>query len=75
VLDSCGDVVADQAHALDAVDAALGGLVGVPVAQLDAVRDVDLGLAGECDDQVDASSYSGSMGLGVSSARSHGSRP
>ena len=41
--DAGGDVVADQAHALDAVDAALGRFVGVPVLEPGAGHWVDVG--------------------------------
>jgi hypothetical protein len=58
-------VVSDQAHPLDAVDA-LGRFVGVPVAQLGSVGDLDLGFAAEGDDEVDGRSSSGSIGFGVS---------
>ena len=47
------DVVADQAHPLDAVDAAFRRLVGVPVSHLGAVGGIDVGLSPEGDDEVD----------------------
>ena len=40
------DVVADEPHPLDALDATFGRLVGVPVLDPDAVGNVDLGLGG-----------------------------
>jgi hypothetical protein len=58
------DVVADQAHALDAVDAAFGGFVGVPVLQLDAVGNLHRGVATEGDDEVDRSQQVGVDGSG-----------
>ena len=51
--DAGGDVVADQAHAFDAVDAAFGGFVGVPVLEPGAGHGVDVGLASEGDHDVD----------------------
>jgi hypothetical protein len=53
VRDLGGDVVADWAHAFDAVDAAFGGLVGVPALEAGAGDRVDVGFAPECDDDVD----------------------
>ena len=51
--DAGGDVVADQPHPLDAVDAALGRFVGVPVLEPGARHRVDVGFAAEGDDEVD----------------------
>jgi len=55
--DASVDVVADQAYAVDTVDAAVGGFVGVPVLQFDANEDanedVDGDVPAEGDDEVD----------------------
>ncbi len=51
--DAGGDVVADQAHAFYAVDAAFGGFVGVPVLEPSSDNRVDVGLATERDHEVD----------------------
>jgi len=41
-VDAGGDVVAHEAHAFDAVDAALGGFVGVPALDAGAVERLDV---------------------------------
>jgi len=46
------DVVADQAHAVDAIDAAFGGFVGVPDLDRGAVDGLNLGVPSEHDDPV-----------------------
>ena len=51
--DPTGDVVADQAHPFDAVDAAFGGFVGVPDLDRGAVDWLNVGVAAEDDDPVD----------------------
>lgn len=48
-----GDVIADQAHALDAIDATFRWLVGVPTLELSAGGWFDAGLSPEDDDDVD----------------------
>ena len=52
VVDPAGDVVADEAHALDPVDAAFGWFVGVPNLRRCATDEVNLGVAAEHDDSV-----------------------
>ncbi len=51
--DAGGDVVADQAHAFDAVDVAFGGFVGVPVFEACVGHWVDAGFTSERDHEVD----------------------
>jgi hypothetical protein len=53
VVDAGGDVVADQPHALDAVDAALLGFVGVPVLELRSGGRLNVGLATQRHHDVD----------------------
>ena len=53
IRDARGDVVADQAHAFDAVDAAFGGFVGVPALETGAGDRVDVSFSPERDDDVD----------------------
>ena len=53
ICDPVGDVVADQPHPLDAVDAAFRGFVGVPVFELSSRNGVDVSLAPECHHDVD----------------------
>jgi hypothetical protein len=48
-----GDVVAGQAHPFDAVDAAFGGFVGVPVFEACVGHWVDAGFTSERDHEVD----------------------
>lgn len=55
MLDSAGDVVADEAHAFEAVDAAFGGFVGVPDFDRCVVDGFDVGVAAEDDDPVEGS--------------------
>jgi hypothetical protein len=51
--DARGNVVADQSHSFDSVDAAIGGFIGVPVLELDPGYGVDVGFATECDYHID----------------------
>ena len=53
IRDPGGDVVADQAHAFDAVDAAFGGFVGVPALETGAGDRVDVSFSPQGDDDVD----------------------
>jgi len=46
------DVVADEAHAFDAIDATFGGFVGVPDLDRGAVDGLNLGVPSEHDDPV-----------------------
>lgn len=55
--DTVCDVVADHAHTFDAPDAALGGLVGVPVLEAGARHLVDFCLPAKNDDEVDAAQH------------------
>src|SRR5699024_4517572 len=52
-LDPGGDVPADQAHALDPVDAAVRGLIGVPAFEPRTGDRIDVRLPAEEDDHVD----------------------
>src|SRR6476469_535240 len=47
-----GDVVADQPHALDPVNTALGGFVGVPDLEAGSGNVLHAGFAPECDHDV-----------------------
>ena len=58
-----GDVVANQPHAFDAVDTALGGFVGVPVLELRPGDRLDVGLASEGHHDVDVANEFGVEGL------------
>lgn len=69
MFDARGDVVADQAHALDAVDAAQRRFVGVPPFD-GAVGGVDGGFVAENDNQVDPPQQVGSIGWGCASRMS-----
>ena len=68
--DALFDVVTDEAHALDAVDAAFGGFVGVPVLEAGSGKGVDVGFAPQCDDDVDVAGQLQVNGFGVWSVMS-----
>jgi hypothetical protein len=51
--DAFSDVVADEAHAFDAFDAAFGGLVSVPALEPGARYRLDVSLPPESDNNVD----------------------
>ena len=70
--DALFDVVTDEAHALDAVDAAFGGFVGVPVLEAGSGKGVDVGFAPQCDDDVDVAGQLQVDGFGVWSVMSWG---
>jgi hypothetical protein len=69
-VDPGADVVPDEPHALEAVDAAFGRFVGVPVLQRAAGGNVDGGVTPEGDDEVDVAEQIGVEGFGVSPVRS-----
>jgi hypothetical protein len=51
-MDAGVDVVADQTHPLDTLDASRRWLVGVPVPQFDTGRYLDYGVSAQGDHQV-----------------------
>ena len=53
LLDGGGDVVANQSHPVDAVDAALGGFIGVPVLEPGTRNRVDMGLQAQRHNEID----------------------
>jgi hypothetical protein len=68
--DTGGDVIADGAHTVDAVNAAFRGFVGVPVLELRSGYSVDVCFTANRDDDVDFSNERRSMSLGVSAVMS-----
>src|SRR4051812_21639681 len=56
-VDPTGDLVADQPHPVDALDASFGWFVGVPDLDRRAAERFDVGVAGEHDDPVPTRDY------------------